>query len=269
MRQYLSFLTHLYNRNLSYSAINTAKSAVSMSVYIVNNIHLGDHILVKQFMKGIANSRPSLPRYNCTWDVKKVLEYLETLYPLDQLSLKMVSYKLITLLALCTGQRMQTLHAIQLKNMDITQSYLKIRIGQLLKQSRPGKHLAEIYIEKYSKESLCVISTMLYYIDITKNFRSVLDDGLFLGVQKPYKSVTKGTLAKWIKRTLLLAGIDMNVFCPHSTRSASTSAAVGRVPIETILRTAGWTKDCTFRKFYKRPITNSSAFSDAILGLAE
>ncbi|CAC5418289.1 unnamed protein product [Mytilus coruscus] len=88
---------------------------------------------------------------------------------------------------------------------------------------------------------------------------------LFLSFQKPYKPVKKGTIAKLIKQVLILAGIDMTIFTPHSTRGAATSYVSGRIPIATILRTAGWRKDSVFRKFYQRPITNDSSFSKEIL----
>ena len=64
---------------------------------------------------------------------------------------------------------------------------------------------------------------------------------------------------------LKLAGINMLVFTPHSTRGATTNAAVTKVPIDTVIKTAGWTTECTFRKFYKRSITNDSSFSHALL----
>ena len=65
----LDFLYHLLNKGLSYSAINTARSAIS-SVMIVSpqNIDFGSHKLVCQFMKGVFNRKPSLPRYASVWD---------------------------------------------------------------------------------------------------------------------------------------------------------------------------------------------------------
>ena len=59
----------------------------------------------------------------------------------------------------------------------------------------------------------------------------------------------------------------MNLFTQHSTRSASTSATVNRVPIDTIINTAGWSNNCTFRKFYKRHVSNDATLSNAILSL--
>ena len=61
-------------------------------------------------------------------------------------------------------------------------------------------------------------------------------------------------------------GIDVNIFKPHSTRAASTTAAFSsKVPLATILRTAGWQKDCTFRKLYKKPIVVDKSFTENLL----
>jgi hypothetical protein len=58
------------------------------------------------------------------------------------------------------------------------------------------------------------------------------------------------------------SGIDVNIFKPHSTRAASTTAAFSsKVPLATILRTASWQKDCTFRKFNKKPIVVDKSFT--------
>ena len=59
--------------------------------------------------------------------------------------------------------------------------------------------------------------------------------------------------------------INMTLFTPHSTRSGSTSAASNKVSVETVLKSAGWKKDCVFRKYYKRSVSNNSDFSNAVL----
>ena len=113
-------------------------------------------------------------------------------------------------------------------------------------------------------QNICVVKTLFQYLEKTKVIRGT-ENQLFISYQKPYKSVSKGTLGKWIKAVLSGAGIDMNMFKPHSTRSASTSVAASKIPVETVLRTAGWKTDCTFRKFYKRNVTNNSDFARAVL----
>lgn len=50
--------------------------------------------IVKRFMKGIFNIKPSLPKYNNVWDVSVVLDYLETLMPLHTISLRLLLHKI-------------------------------------------------------------------------------------------------------------------------------------------------------------------------------
>ncbi len=57
----------------------------------------------------------------------------------------------------------------------------------------------------------------------------------------------------------------MTIFSPHSTRSAACSAAATIVPIDTILRTAGWSSENTFRKFYNKEVSAVGEFGDAVL----
>jgi hypothetical protein len=59
-------------------------------------------------MKGVCENRPSLSRYSATWDIAVVLKYLGKMHPADKLSLKELTLKVVTLLALLSGQRRQT-----------------------------------------------------------------------------------------------------------------------------------------------------------------
>ena len=69
---------------------------------------------------------------------------------------------------------------------------------------------------------------------------------------------------------MIQSGIDVKVFKPQSTRAASTSKANScQVPLDIILQAASWKGDCTFRKFYNKPIeSNVSKFGQAILGFS-
>lgn len=71
---------------------------------------------------------------------------------------------------------------------------------------------------------------------------------------KPYEAASKDTTSWWIKTTLKLAGIDLSRFKPHSINSASLcAAAVAKVPIDTILRTAS--RLFTFAKYRSFSVT--------------
>ncbi|CAG2236723.1 unnamed protein product [Mytilus edulis] len=92
--------------------------------------------LISRFMKGIFNARPPLPKYSITWDVGKVVRYLETLFPLESLSLKMLTLKIATLLALTTAQRAQTLTNLNLNYMETSSKTVVFTMNCLQKTDR-------------------------------------------------------------------------------------------------------------------------------------
>ena len=93
----LDFLTGLFDAGLNYSTLNTARSALSCFV-TVHGQTVGSHPLVKRFKKGVYQSRPVFPKYQYTWDVTTVLDYLRNLGQNCDLSVKEVTLKLNMLL---------------------------------------------------------------------------------------------------------------------------------------------------------------------------
>ena len=59
----VSFLNELYHKELSYSAINTARAALSAVIHPPEGCTFGNHPLVARFLKGVFSARPALPRY--------------------------------------------------------------------------------------------------------------------------------------------------------------------------------------------------------------
>ena len=56
-------------------------------------------------------------------------------------------------------------------------------------------------------------------------------------------------------------GVDMTIFSPRSTRSASISAVKQTVPVETIMKTVGWSHDSIIIK----PIVVDYSYSNSLL----
>ena len=117
------YLTRLHNEGLSYSAINTAKSMLSTMFEVIHKTDIGRNILVKRFMKGIFHIKPVLPKTLFTWDVKIVLNFLGEMDN-KSLTLRLLSIKLTLLIILTTGQRCQTLKALDIRNMEVTKTYM-------------------------------------------------------------------------------------------------------------------------------------------------
>ena len=99
--------------------------------------------------------------------------------------------------------------------------------------------MGDIKFPVYENPNVCPVKLFKQYIDVTKSLRGSITC-LFIATSKPYKPASKDTLVRWIKLALHDAGIDMTIFTPHSTRSASTSKAATKVPIKTVLKTEGW-----------------------------
>ena len=202
---------------------------------------------------------PSLPRYQETWDVTVVLDYLAKLGPPEKLSLKNLTLKVVMLMALLSGQRRQTLHTLSIDCMQISSDKCVFFINSLLKASRPGKHLACVEFLAYAPDvSLCIVKHLQQYLKNTDILRDILRGvvkQLFISYSKPNKAVSLDTVSRWIKTTLVDAGIDNSKYSAHSSTSASTSEAKGNsISIATIMKSTGWSQESTFTKFYNRPV---------------
>lgn len=262
----IDFLTELYESGLAYSAMNTARCALSTFIILEGNISVGSHPLVKRFLKAIYQTRPSFPRYQFMWDTSIVLKYLCNLPSLQVLDLKTLTLKLVMLCALVTGQRCQTLHLMSLEHMFVGPEFCKFFINDIVKQSGPGRKQPELVIPNFQAEpQFCVYSHLKEYLNRTTHFRGE-EKHLFLSFIKPHKWVSKDTIARWVKTVMQDAGVDPGLFKPHSTRGASTSKAYCcNVPLASIMKAGSWRSDCTFQKFYNKPIDVSQDFANAIL----
>ena len=109
----LSFLHSLFKSGLSYSALNTARSAVSnigmSDSDAPSHTPVGKHFLVCRYLKGVFNKLKPVPQFKNIWSVDTVLDYLSLFWPLHEINLKELTLKLVMLIALTTGQRCQTL----------------------------------------------------------------------------------------------------------------------------------------------------------------
>ena len=113
-----------------------------------------------------------------------------------------------------------------------------------------------------SHSSLCVASTLDKYIKRTAPIRGN-ENELFVSTIKPHNKVIKATISRWIKTVMKTAGINTDIFKPHSTRSASTSKAqICDVPINSILKAASWKRDSVFHRFYNRNIVVDSGHAE-------
>lgn len=250
----IDFLTQIYNEGGQYGTINSHRSAISL---IIGSISDDDRL--SRFCKGVYKLRPPQPKYNTTWDASIVLNHLSLMSPNEKLSLEELSKKCITLLALVTAHRVQTLSKITVDQIVTVDNAIVIKIPEHIKTSKVGVKQPSLHLPLFSEHpEICPAKTLTTYIDRTKNLRK--SNNLFISFRKPYNCVCSQTLSRWIKSTLKDSGIDVSIFSSHSTRHASTSMAhkLG-VSLDVIRQTAGWSgNSTTFAKFYNRPILSNN-----------
>ena len=168
----LDFLAQFYDEGRQYSAINTARSALSTIVNFNGQISFGKYPLVCRFLKGIFELRPALPRYVDTWDVGVVLQYLKHLSKLESISLKQLTYKLNMMLMLLSGQRTQTLTLLDINHINITDNCCIFHVKECVKQTRPVTRQSTIEIAKYPQDTnLCIKSVLIKCLEKTKDKR--------------------------------------------------------------------------------------------------
>ena len=176
--------------------------------------------------------------------------------------LETLTKKLCMLLCLLSGQRCQTIPVLNLDHMHRDQMSYSLYIHKALKTTSPSFHQKPLQFVAFPDEDLlCIVKCLNEYIERTKLIRenSCEDDKqLIISYAYPNKPVKSATIARYLKLFLQDAGIDITVFTPHSTRSASTSKANNLgLSLKEIAKAAGWKGGSTFQKYNKFPITKN------------
>lgn len=269
----INFLSAQQGLGKSYSTINSYRSGLSSVLPPMEGFPVGKHPMVIRLLKGIFNANPPKPRYQSTWEVSRVLDYLCSMAENYQLSLFHLSQKLVSLVALVTAQRTQTLNHLDISFMHISDDRAVFQVMDVLKTTTPKKGIAKQIVELPSfpsNKKLCVLLTLKEYLNRTKPLRECHGETkLFISTRKPHKSVTSSTLARWLKFSLFASGIDTSVFSAHSFRSAATSSAFAHgVTLKEIMKKADWSNARTFKTFYHKPVVEDGTFAFSVLAQA-
>lgn len=256
----INFLAENQER-LGYGALNTYRSAISLYHDRVDGLPIGSHPDIKSLMAGAFNLKPPKPRYTITWDVNKVLIFWFEAGPNAGLCRKLLSFKLVSLLALCFAARGHELKLLDLSAVSSFHDKLVFHLLVPTKTSRKQKKLKTFELPKYGYSSnLDPVICFESYKALTDALRSESNNSLFLSYREPYKPVGTATLARWLKETMKLSGIDINTFKAHSTRSAATSkVGYAGLSIQEICKLGDWSNAKTFRRFYCREIEGREA----------
>jgi integrase len=225
--------------------------------------------MVVLLMKGIRNQKPPRPKYQSTWDVDMVLNYLRG-QENASLSVGALASKLATLLSLATLYRASELAGIDKRSISFTAEGVSFSLSKFRKAQRGGA-LQSIFLKKLADEQLDPGRCLSRYCEVTEKYRTDKNsERLFIGSVGQHPHVQSSTISAWIKKELKAAGVDTERFSGHSTRGAAASkAAASGVSVESILSAGHWSAESTFTRFYRRDaaINPSTSVAGAVLSL--
>ena len=189
-------MVQLFEGGIGNSGINTARSALSCIVKPINGILFGSHPTVVRFCKGVFESRPTAPRYTETWDVGKVLSYLQTIPNSENIMLKDLTLKTVMLVSLVSAQ---TIHSFNLDDMTCSETSITFILSKPIKQSKPGGKSVVVKFTSYPPDShICVVTTLRNYLART-SILCAEHKQLFISYLKLFKPVSRSTISRWIK----------------------------------------------------------------------
>jgi hypothetical protein len=161
--------------------------------------------IIKRFCTGVYNLRPPTARYKETWDVGKVISYFKSMPTVKELSLKLLTLKLVMLIALTQASRVQSLKLLTLENLRKGPVFYVLNYKGSLKQTKPGRPVPYVTLWAYiDDENLCVVNTLREYIQRTEPSRNE-EQSLFISYLKPYTAVTASTICRWLKTVMAWA----------------------------------------------------------------
>lgn len=140
------------------------------------------------------------------------------------LTLKQLSYKVTRLMSLTSAGRSSEICKLDTEFTNVEQEKIVFTVTELTKTRKVFDKPLQMTFHIHRESKLNVRDCILSYLEKTKNLREN-ESKLLISFMKPHKSVKPCTAAGWLKNMLKEAGIDTEVFKPHSTGGASTSKA--------------------------------------------
>ena len=133
-------------------------------------MEVGKHS-ISRLLKGTYHVRPSLPRYTSIWNVQVVLHYIEGLEPSTSLSLKLLTFKLVMLMALMRSSHSADLASLQLNRQHYTPEGVLFLTATLTKQSLQERILRGFPSQPSHNDTLRPVETLRQYERATAGLR--------------------------------------------------------------------------------------------------
>ena len=241
---------------------------------------IGDHSMVRTWMKGLTNLNPK-PRVRVPpWDLEVVLSALKKppFYPLKDASLKHLTLRTAFLLALTSARRASEVHALRHDTLQWKQDCVyAFADEQFLPKVATDWHVNQQIAFPAMRgnaelRKLCVRTALSVYLKRTTMLRASAGSSnqllLCYGGKQKGHPVSTQRLSKWLQLTVKtayeLAGLPLPAVKGHQVRKQATSWAelAGVTPAD-ICKAATWSSKSTFAQHYRLQLLHDS---DTALG---
>ena len=110
---------------------------------------MSEHPIIKLFIKRVFNLKPPTPRYTCNWDIKTVLSCMNQLPVNKELPMKLLLEKIIMLILLLCGERINSMTTLPVESMQLTTTECTFIPCKLLKHLRLGYAHRQVTYKNY------------------------------------------------------------------------------------------------------------------------
>jgi site-specific recombinase XerD len=239
----LSFLQELVDKKRAESTIRQAYAALLHYFVLYERTEIIKSPVVLLHVRGAQRLAPKSERVPFIWDPEVPLTWISQ-QPLPA-TFRRAGQEALLLLLLATGIRVSDAGRLSRR---MSKSGLSWVIPYL--ENRKTGPSAPQLVKAYSISRLCPARAIQRYLVKARAVRAENEPFLFISSLGTRASVD--TLRTWVVELLEETGIKATA---GSCRSASTSAAVLRnLDIDIVMKSAGWAKESTFRRYYQRAL---------------
>jgi integrase len=239
----LSFLQEYVDKRRAKSTVRGVFAALSHFFTLFQREDVVRSPIIALHVLGAQRLAPVNEKVPFVWDPEIPLQFIAarafpTLF-------RQAGKEALLLLLLATGIRVSDANRLSKK---------MVKTGEVwaipyLEQRKTGPSPPQL-VHAYSLARLCPVRALQRYLTLANPIRKPGQQFMFISSRGTRADVD--TLRQWVVEILAAAGISAPA---GSCRSASTSAAIERqMDIDHVLKSAGWARESTFRRYYQRVI---------------
>ena len=208
---------------------------------------------LSKILHSITLANPPLPHIkgDYVWDPDMILDLFRHWPDNRNLSLIDLSRKTATLIMLCMAR-----HQIDVVNLSLVHAQCGVREYVFILQhpsktyKSAGLQGQTVRIKRFQEKKVCPYNAICHYIQRTSRIRKTQ---FLLITTMDHNPIAPATLSRWVKSVLTEAGVDVQVFKPHTTRAAAASKyAMNSRNLDETLKLGCWKGTSTFYQHYLR-----------------